>query len=573
MRTFSRRQVLALGATAMLARPLRAASRADASHYAALIRERMASDGLVGVSAAILRDGAIGWSASFGMADHLRSIAMTTRTPVAIGSITKTFTALALQQLHHRRKLDLDAPLHRLLPEFAIGMRGFDADAITLRRIATHTSGLPTDEFRDLELERASYLDVPRLLRESDIAACPGTIGLYSNAGYSLLGNVVQVASGQDYRAYVRDHILRPLRMARSGFAGDPALPTPSKSHYPGGRVAPAFELRDQPAGGLYASVEDLMRYARGMIAGWRGDAASVVPHAVAQEMFALHNADILVETNKKGFGWFLFDDGRCTAPYHAGSTIYSNAALLLLPQRNAAAAIVVNTVGGDGLAQDFAFDVLQRHGMAPRSIRPAPHLPAPDPDAGEIEIAATSLAAHVGDYASKNGYLSVERDGPALREHSDGAWSLLRPLANGGFRAYALHDGALRPTGEERHFVDVGPYHVLFRRAAGDESALAHRVDAATVDIAPLLGCYTHFGYQTAGAEQLLAAHVERWDGRLPMLRLSYNTGDYRYPLLFSDATRAITGGLGPEMTGQTVRFEDGGKVLVYAGITFRKQ
>jgi hypothetical protein len=75
------------------------------------------------------------------------------------------------------------------------------------------------------------------------------------------------------------------------------------------------------------------------------------------------------------------------------------------------------------------------------------------------------------------------------------------------------------------------------------------------------------------AGAEQLRAAHLERWDGRLPILRLSYNTGDYRYPLLFSDATRAITGGPGPEMTGQTVRIEEGGKVLVYAGITFRKQ
>ena len=126
--------------------------------------------------------------------------------------------------------------------------------------------------------------------------------------------------------------------MSHSGFAGDAALSPLSVLYYADGRTAPAFELRDQPAGGVYSNVEDLARYAIAMMDAWHGKSTAVIDADSVRLMFTPSNENLLVESNRKGLGWFTFRNSTAFAMYHAGSTGFANAALLLFPQTRDAA-------------------------------------------------------------------------------------------------------------------------------------------------------------------------------------------------------------------------------------------
>lgn len=552
-------------------------SDADIDRYRALIKAGMAKNRLTGVSAALVKDGRVAWAEGFGFADRENGLAMTPDTIVGIGSVTKTFTALALMQLHAQGRIDIDRPVTAYVPTLHIGTRGADLAHVTVRSIMNHTSGLPSDVFKNTGLESGDYTGVIDLLNETQLAAWPQTIGLYSNIGYSVLGNVIRNVSGQEYPDYVKAHILQPLGMERSGFVTDSALPARTRLYYQDGRLTPPLELRDQPAGGLYADVKDMARYAIAMMAAWRGRTGLPMTPGSVQTMFQLSNAAIRIETNKKGLGWFMFQAGDAFAMYHAGSTGFANAALLLLPQKQVAAVILVNSVGGNVLASDFAFRVLEDHGLKTADIRPTPHLPPINENALPMTLSPALLATHVGDYARKRTFATVTRDGNDLLLKDPDGTLRLQSLSDGSFRPYVQNgsDGAKPAASDRYRFADVGPYHVLFVQSREDGEYQAGYRMAST----PLsetwkarLGRYEHFGYQVPGAEQILAAQFDLIEERLLQMQLIYNSGTYTYPLIVAGPDQAITGGLGPETTGETVRFVDEDKVMNYSGLTFRR-
>ena len=145
--------------------------------------------------------------------------------------MTKTFTALAILQLQEQGLVDIEQPLSRYLPEFRIRTHGEDRDQVTLRRLITHSSGVPTDVFRDMQNDQARYTDVVKLLNRTTLAHSPGTVGLYSNAGYNLLGHALAETSGLDYPDYLKQRIFAPLGMKNTGFADDPHPAGRSKAY------------------------------------------------------------------------------------------------------------------------------------------------------------------------------------------------------------------------------------------------------------------------------------------------------------------------------------------------------
>jgi CubicO group peptidase (beta-lactamase class C family) len=569
-----RRALIQAGVTAMALAPAVLAKPATDSgriaDYRKLIGDGMARHRLTGASAILIHENAVVWAEGFGQADRENGVAMRPDTIVPIGSVTKTFTALALMQLRAEGRLDIDRPVRDYVPDLRIGTRGADLDRVTVRSVMTHTSGLPSDVFKNTGLESADYTSVVDLLNDTELAAWPQTIGLYSNIGYSLLGNVIRNVSGQAYPDYVRSRILRPMGMVRSGFAKEAGLPARARLYYQDGRRTPPLELRDQPAGGLYSSVEDLARYAIGLMKAWGGTPSPLIDPASVQAMFRLSNDHIAIETNKKGLGWFMFQRGGAFAMYHGGSTGFANAALLLLPQKRIAAAILVNSVGGDALASAFAFRVLEDNGLKTADIRPAPHLPPIDPNATPVTLATEALAVHAGDYPRKRTFATVARDGDGLLLDQPDGRVRLRPLSDGSFQP--ITEGG-QPQAERYRFAEVGPYHVLFNQSDDGEHQAGYRVVTAplTDSWRACAGRYDHFGYQMPGAEQILAAEINILEERLLQLTLVYNSGAFTYPMVVAGPRHAFTGGLGPETTGELVRFSEDG-VLTYSGLTFRR-
>jgi len=129
---------------------------ADIGELSRWLAQRQRDSGVVGVSAALVVDGKLAWKQGFGYADKDAGTAMTPSTQVGIGSVTKTFTALATLQLQEQGLVDIDQPLSRYLPEFHIRTHGEDRDQVTLRRLITHSSGVPSDIFRNMQNDEAT---------------------------------------------------------------------------------------------------------------------------------------------------------------------------------------------------------------------------------------------------------------------------------------------------------------------------------------------------------------------------------------------------------------------------------
>ncbi|HSC49223.1 MAG TPA: serine hydrolase domain-containing protein [Gaiellaceae bacterium] len=118
-----------------------------------------------------------------------------------IGSVAKTFTAAAVLRLEQEGRLRLDDPISRFLPHVPARQR-----RVTVRRLLTHTAGLPQSFGRDLErVGRAAA--VRRFLRAP---GPPAGRFAYSNAGYTLLAAIVERASGMPFRRFVRTRLLLP---------------------------------------------------------------------------------------------------------------------------------------------------------------------------------------------------------------------------------------------------------------------------------------------------------------------------------------------------------------------------
>ena len=142
----------------------------EVSTLAQWLEQRQQASGVIGVSAALVVDGKVVWMQGLGYADKGAGIAMTPDTQVGIGSVTKTFTALAAMQLQEQGVVDIERPLSRYLPQFRMRTHGEDLNQVTLKRLITHSAGVPTDVFRDMEADRASYTDVVKLIGRTALA-------------------------------------------------------------------------------------------------------------------------------------------------------------------------------------------------------------------------------------------------------------------------------------------------------------------------------------------------------------------------------------------------------------------
>jgi CubicO group peptidase (beta-lactamase class C family) len=189
-----------------------------------------------------------------------------------IASMTKSFTASLIMLLRDEGALALDDPAQRYVPEVA-GIRSAAADCppVTIRQLLTMTGGFPTDDPWGDRQQGLPNDEFARLLREGEIRAAwaPGTRFDYSNLGYAILGRVIAAVTGVSYESAIRDRLLGPLQMDRTGFEAE---------EFDAGGLARGYrrddggwrELRPDPSGafapmgGVFTCVADLARWVAG---------------------------------------------------------------------------------------------------------------------------------------------------------------------------------------------------------------------------------------------------------------------------------------------------------------------
>ena len=226
----------------------------------------------------VARDSEVLIEKAYGLADQASKKNNATDTKFNIGSMDKMFTSVAIAQLVYAGKLSYSATLDSVLPDYP---NKETARKITIRQLLTHTAGLG-DIFRPAFFEHpdnyktlASYLP---LFSNDPLLFEPGTGWSYSNAGFIVLGLVIEKLSGQDYFDYIDEHIFQPAGMVNSGFyQRDATTPNLANGYTYDDMVDP---LHDQPrqintkflpfkgssAGGGYSTADDLLRFSLALL-------------------------------------------------------------------------------------------------------------------------------------------------------------------------------------------------------------------------------------------------------------------------------------------------------------------
>ncbi|MDH5033993.1 serine hydrolase domain-containing protein [Chryseobacterium cucumeris] len=531
---------------------------------------------IVGLSAAIIVNDSVIWSNGFGYADKLNKVPMTANTVVNMGSITKTFTSLSVMQLQQKGSLNINDPLNSYLTDFRPKTKNINIKDITIRSVLTHTSGIQPDIWKNSDLRSGKYTDVLDYINNTYITYPPGMVGLYSNAGYNILGTLVKAVSKQDYAAYVHQNIFAPLGMSQSGFAMD-RLQYRSKI-YLGGNEVEEYELRDIASGGIYTNINDFSKYAIELMKAYNGESSSIIDSPTIREMFSLQNQNVPIESNKKGLGWFMFKNDSNFAVYHAGSAGFAQAKLLLIPKSKFAVIVMTNSAEGGAIAEEFCFSFLNKYQLSISDLFPAPITGKIHSSSTPIKLSRHSLKRNLGNYAQDEGYIKVILEKDRLRLIDGERQYFLTPLSRNEFLPIEIfpNDSLVERSNKRFVFKKVNNENFLFQRI-GDreyESGLKLKnVDRSVWE--NKTGKYKHFGYQMLiGDTKFKEVEIYISEDNVLMMKLTTFGSVRHIPLRIIAPDHAVTCGINAGFGGFNVSFfeKDDQKVVDFAGLTFRK-
>lgn len=320
---------------------------ADFAAIDAYVAEQVRVQGIPGLGLGILQDGQIAHLQGFGVADS-SGRAVTPQTPFYIGSVTKSFTALAVMQLVEAGKIDLDAPVQTYLPWFELADKEASAQ-ITVRNLLNHTSGISEVDGNRYWPSQTDLEETVRGFNSLSITQPVGSTFQYANINFGIAGLIVEVVSGQTYGDYVAEHIFEPLDMRHSYTSrlSAQADGLAEGHHYMFGRTfsddgaSPPIYL---PTGFLIASVEDLSHYAVAQLNEGRYGDTSVLS---LQGITDLHTPAIAAgEANQYALGWYIGEIDGNRAVWHQGDTSRFHSVVLLMPERGLGIVLLANVSG-----------------------------------------------------------------------------------------------------------------------------------------------------------------------------------------------------------------------------------
>ncbi len=305
---------------------------------------------------------------------HADSEALTKATPDTlwhVASVTKAFTATLAAVLHQEGTIDLDKPAIDYLPDsFQLTTDAATGATITLRQLASHTSGLPRSNRSDVQKTKGRYDLDPEMLYDQlvdvELQFPPGTDEDYSNLGFGLLGHVLSIAAGASFDDLLKEKILKPLSMNTSGInvaeEHSDLMATGYGRTAPRERSAHSFANRMEGSGGLITSVSELSSYLLAQIPGDENE--TVFPRSVLTN---LHTEVMLNDGTPSGtaLGWSMEElpsIGRVIEKN--GGRINTSAWIGFSPEGRVGVAVIVNC--GDAEKEAIGRWLLER--VAPHS-------------------------------------------------------------------------------------------------------------------------------------------------------------------------------------------------------------
>ncbi len=256
-----------------------------------LTSSKMLEQNVPGVSIALIHEGKIAWSQSFGLADIENQIPVETDTVFQVASLSKTVTAVAILKLAEEGKIDLNDPVEKHLTRWKMVNSRYDHNLVTIGRVLNHTAGLnlhghlgfePHEKLPTLEEsldgnhgetlgQRLFTSSRPFSKFNVKVIQQPGKKYRYSGGGYTILQLLIEEVTGQSFSDYMDQQILSPLGMNSSGFEWNAAILANTAKAYEGlfaKTASPNYIYTAKAAGGLYSTSEDYARFLISLLIG-----------------------------------------------------------------------------------------------------------------------------------------------------------------------------------------------------------------------------------------------------------------------------------------------------------------
>lgn len=333
----------------------------DEAELTTFIASQLKISQVPGLAVGIVRRDRIVYLKAFGKAE---GTPITPQTPFLIGSLSKSFTALAVIQLVEAGKLNLDTPVHQYLSWFRLK----DVEAsrtITIRHLLNQTSGLPTSAgFFDTETEDLSDIE---------LAHPVGQVYEYCNLNYGILGMLVEVVTGQTYAAYVQEHVLDPLEMRSSYLTYEDAVRhglTGGHQYLFGLPVSvstPRYDPKSVAQGQIASSAEDMCRYLIAHLqVGVDNGRSIITPESLA--LMRQPRSDI---GSRYAMGWVVEERSGLKSIWHTGLNKGFSSNMNILPGKEYGI-IILSNVNSFTLHHDMMDGIVRRlHGQQTKSYIP----------------------------------------------------------------------------------------------------------------------------------------------------------------------------------------------------------
>lgn len=357
----SHRMIVLLAVAASLGggRTVRGQSPRELAGFDAYVETSMRAWSIPGVAIAVVRGDSLIYARGFGVKRLGDTARVGPETMFAIGSISKSFTALGLGLLVDEKRIGWDDPVVSRLPGFQLA----DPDVTrgtTIRDLLSHRTGLPGENllFWGTDVSRA---EVIRRMRYLPLRTPPRTTFEYQNLGFVAAGEVIGAVTGTSWDDFITERVLLPLGMTRATtrVAGLARFTDVASPHgVVDGRVAPIAWLdldNAGPAGSIVASALDMARYASLQLGHGEHRGRRIFSDSVAAQMHegstivgalgplaALFPEAHLVEY---GLGWFRQDYHGQLVVSHGGQTNGMHANLAIIPEERLGIVVLTNSV------------------------------------------------------------------------------------------------------------------------------------------------------------------------------------------------------------------------------------
>lgn len=440
----------------------------NAAHWQQRLSELAGAHKVPGATLGILRLGEEPVLASHGVLNINTGVETTDDSVFQIGSISKVWTATVIMQLVDEGKLDLDAPIIDVVPEFRVA----DAEvskSVTMRHLLTHTSGIDGDVFTDAGrgddcLEK--YVDA---LSEVKQIHPIGATFSYCNSGFALMGRVIEKLTGLNWDDALRDRLFTPLGLKHTMTLPEEALLHRAAAGHVGADengpiLATTWSIPRSlgPAGIIDASAADVLEFARMHLQDGLAADGTRILSAESAELMTMHQTDVpdpYVLGDSWGLGWIRFDWGGKRLYGHDGNTIGQAAFLRILPEDGVAVTLLTNGGNTRDLYIELYNEIFGELAeiSIPGSFGPpaVPYTGDMSPYLGTYERSSVVLEVFMEEEAARmrrtvSGVLAESVPNPveeySLTPVSDGQFALRAPGSQGWLSLvfYAL------PTGEQ---------------------------------------------------------------------------------------------------------------------------